>query len=60
MRSSNLGTASIALSKYVLGMVYCGAGPYIGFVKRVRILPAPLIRTEKNVKYWWEDGAAWL
>ena len=26
MRSSNLGTASIALSKYVLGMVYCGAG----------------------------------
>ncbi len=26
MRSSNLGTASIALSKVLLGMVYCGAG----------------------------------
>ena len=26
IRSPNLGTASIALSKYVLGMVYCGAG----------------------------------
>ena len=26
MRSSNLGTASIALSKYVLGMAYCGVG----------------------------------
>ena len=26
MRSSNLGIAAIALSKYVLGMVYCGAG----------------------------------
>jgi len=29
-------------------------------VKEGRHLPAPLIRTEKNVKYWWEDGAAWL
>ncbi len=26
IRSPNLGTAAIALSKYVLGMVYCGAG----------------------------------
>ena len=25
IRSSNLGTASIALSKVLLGMVYCGA-----------------------------------
>jgi len=26
MRSSKLGTASIALSKVLLGMVYCGVG----------------------------------
>ena len=47
MRSSNLGTASIALSKIFFDMVYCGAGSYAGLVKRGPSSPCTFINENR-------------